>query len=117
MVAVTNPQKRKGSTFELEVARFLEANGFPYAARRFGAGAKLDRGDIDGIPGVVIEVKNHARIVLSEWVDEMRVEQANAGANEGIVVVKRKGKPVAESYVVTTLAEWARLNGDAGLAS
>lgn len=106
--------KAKGSAAERSVVTFLRDNGFPYAERRL-AGAAEDRGDIAGIPGVVVEVKNHARTELGAWVDEAIVEQANDGADYGVVVHKRRGKgDAAEWYATLTVAQLARLLVQAG---
>jgi hypothetical protein len=51
--------KRKGDIFERAVAGYLRCPGFPRAERGYGAGRPDDRGDIDGVPGFVIEVKAH----------------------------------------------------------
>jgi len=106
---VTTPQKRKGSAFELEVARFLQGAGFPHAERAYGAGRQDDRGDIDGLPGLVIECKNHKTHDLSGWLDEAERERNNARADYGVVVVKRRGKAAAKAYAVLTLEDFARL--------
>ena len=54
---MSTPGKRKGSKAEADVVKWLKVNGFPYADRRI-AGAQLDKGDISGVNGVTIEVKN-----------------------------------------------------------
>jgi len=53
---MSNPRKAKGSSAERDVVNWLK-KWFPYAERRI-AGAHLDKGDIAGVNGVVIEVKN-----------------------------------------------------------
>lgn len=110
---MTNPSKVKGSQFERDVVEYARAHGFIHAERRFGAGAKLDRGDIEGVlPGAVIEAKNHARLALSEWMDELAVEIDNAHAREGFLVVKRRRASVGASYVVQTLAQFCERERD-----
>jgi hypothetical protein len=49
-----NKSKIKGTAYETAVVRHLNDNGFPYAERRALAG-NLDKGDIAGIPSVVME--------------------------------------------------------------
>ncbi len=56
--------KRKGSAFERDVVAYLREHGFPDAERAYGAGRPEDIGDVVGIPGVTVEVKNHARLEL-----------------------------------------------------
>lgn len=103
---------KKGPKHEADVVAWLREHGFPYAERRVQGGA-YDKGDIAGIPGVVLELKNCARIDLAGWVDEARQEAANAGVDVWAVVAKRKGKgDPGEAYVVTNLATFASLLAD-----
>jgi hypothetical protein len=104
--------RRKGSAFERDVVHYLQAHGFPDAERAFGAGRPEDIGDVVGIPGVAVEVKNHACLELAQWIDEADRERVNAKQPYGVVVVKRRGKSAAQSYVVCDLATFARLIGD-----
>jgi len=64
---------KKGPLAEAQVVACLQEHGFTGAERRV-MGGRNDRGDIAGIPGVVIEVKNCAEMKLAAWVDEARVE-------------------------------------------
>jgi len=68
---VTSPQKRKGSAAELAVAKWLRKLGWIHAERS-RAGWQDDRGDIDGMPGVCIEVKAEKKI---EEVRELKREK------------------------------------------
>lgn len=105
--------KRKGSSFEREVACFLREHGHPYAERAYGAGRPQDVGDIDGLPGYVIECKAHRSLDLAAFVDEAVSEAHNAGTGVvPVVVAKRRGNAVGESYVVMRLEDWARLVAD-----
>lgn len=112
---MTNRNKAKGSQFERDVVCHLRANGFPHAERAYGAGRPDDRGDIDGIPGVVIEAKNCARLELAKWIEEAERERANANAAYGVVVYKRRGHNAAKAYVTMTLDTFAAImrEGDA----
>jgi Holliday junction resolvase len=106
---MSNPQKAKGSSAERDVVNWLKINGFPYAERRI-AGAHLDKGDIAGVNGVVIEVKNHKRIDLSAWVKELEVEIKNDKAWTGAVIHKRERKgDVGEWYVTMPAKIWIEL--------
>ena len=40
---MTNPNKAKGSQWERDVVAYLQANGFPYAERKFGAGPLTEK--------------------------------------------------------------------------
>lgn len=86
--------KAKGTAAEREVVRYLQA-WWPAAERRALSGNK-DRGDVAGIPGVVVEVKAAERPAMAAWKVETVQEMRNAGADHCLLVVKRKYKPVAE---------------------
>ena len=106
---MTSPQARKGATFERAVVEYLRGAGLPYVERAYGAGRPDDVGDIDGLPGWTIEVKNHQRLDLAGWVDEAEVERANGRQRFAAVVAKRRGKSTGSAYVVMTLATFAEL--------
>jgi hypothetical protein len=94
--------RAKGTRWESACVAWLNAHGFPYAERRALAGA-LDKGDITGIPGVVVEAKSQNRLSLAEWLDEAEQERVNAGAEVGVVWFKRRGKTSAgDGYVLMT---------------
>jgi hypothetical protein len=106
---MTSPQARKGSTFERDVVAYLAGHGFPYCERHYGAGRPDDVGDIDGIPGWTLEVKNHRAMDLAGWCDEAEAERVNGRQRFAAVVSKRRSKPVDDSYVVMSLSTFARL--------
>lgn len=94
--------KEKGTAWESTIVDFLRGAGWPYAERRATNGVN-DRGDIAGLPGVVIEAKNEARMDLSGWLREAETERVNDGADVGVVWAKRKGVAGAgQAYVVMT---------------
>ena len=106
---MSSKSKRKGSQAERQVVAWLKANGYKYADRRL-AGATLDKGDISGVPGVTIEIKNHAKLDLAGWTAELEVEIANDGAWTGVVIHKRKGKgDVGEWYATMPAKVWIAL--------
>lgn len=110
---MTNRNKTKGSAWERAIVEALRAAGWPHAERRL-AGAALDRGDIAGVVGVVIEAKNKARLDLAEWIDEAEHERVNDNAWLGVVWHKRRGKAgAADGYVTMTGAAFLELLGDA----
>jgi hypothetical protein len=105
--------KAKGTKWETEIVRALRDAGFVQAERRAGNGIH-DRGDITGIPGLVVEAKNHARTELAEWVKEAITERDNARAMYGVVWHKRRGKAAAEDgYVTMTGGDFLWLLADA----
>ncbi|MFJ8110457.1 hypothetical protein [Streptomyces sp. NPDC096132] len=110
---MTNPQKAKGSAWERAIVTALQTAGWPFAERRL-AGSSKDRGDIAGVPGVVIEAKNTATRKLAEWIDEADLERANDGAWLGVVWHKRVGRAsAADGYVTMTGAQFLALLGQA----
>lgn len=107
-------QRAKGTRAESAVVEFLRQNGFPYAERRALHGA-VDKGDITGMPGVVIEVKDHKTITLAEFMSELREEVNNANAQTGVAVVKRRGTlQVGDWYAVMPVSWWVDLLKEAG---
>jgi hypothetical protein len=107
---------KKGPLFESQVVAFLQEHGFPFAERRVMGGSR-DRGDVAGIPGLVIEDKNSPEYLrkLASWLDEANEEAANADAI-GVVWHKRQGKgSPGDCYVtmdgrtfVELLKAWAK---------
>ena len=108
-VLVTSPQKRKGSAAELAVAKWLRKLGWIHAERS-RAGWTDDRGDIDGMPGVCIEVKAEKKIDIPGYLRELEVEMENAKAWTGTVIIKRRGSTnVDDWYAVMPAKVWGEL--------
>jgi hypothetical protein len=117
MMASPQYSKTKGREWENDVVGYLARNGFPYAERRRLAGAS-DKGDIAGIPGVVIECKHERSYKLPEWVREAEAETTNAGANFGVVWARQNGKPGAENgFIIMTPSTLMHLLKEAGYLS
>lgn len=91
---MSSKSKAKGTAGEREVVRYLQ-QWWPAAERRALSGNK-DRGDIAGIPGLVVEVKAAKVQSLTAWYRETEAERVNAGATYCMLVVKRPYKPVAQ---------------------
>jgi hypothetical protein len=112
--------KAKGSAAERAVVEYLREHGFPHAERRI-AGSAADRGDITGVIGVVVEVKNQARTELGDWVTGVRLKVANAGAALGFCWHKRRGHGSPGDWYVTmdgaTVVALLHLAGFGGPAS
>jgi len=73
-----NANKDKGAAAERASCDYLNLRGIE--AERVPAGATLDRGDL-WIPDKnwpAVQVKNHARLDLSGWVDDVAIQAANA---------------------------------------
>ena len=90
---------RKGYAGErpLEVY-FQQRYGLGYRPR---AGQPHDVGDIGGLP-LVVSAKNHARMSLSTWVDEMSEMVVSANVASGVVWHKRIRRADPLGWYVTT---------------
>jgi hypothetical protein len=97
---VVSASGEKGTKWETRVTQHLQANGVPHAERRAKNGER-DRGDIAGLPGIVIEAKNTARTELAVWIDEAERERVNDGAELGVVWHHRRGKASPGAGFVT----------------
>jgi uncharacterized 2Fe-2S/4Fe-4S cluster protein (DUF4445 family) len=102
-----NKSKAKGTAFETLVVNFFKRRGFPHVERRALFG-HLDRGDIAGVPGVVIECKAEQRIDLAGYMDQVVKEVGNASADTGVAIVKRRNHSVERAYVVMELQQFVR---------
>lgn len=97
-IGKANLTKSKAS--ERAVAAYLRVVGFPGAERTVRTGyhvagrSSADRGDIDGTPGLCWQVKHVAQSRLHqvpEWLADTEAQRFAAGADLGILVVKRVG--------------------------
>jgi Holliday junction resolvase len=111
--------KARGANFETQLRDYFRGNG--YDAERLARAGKLDEGDIvvrkDFLGSIgIIEAKAPGasnRIDLSGWIKESQVEAANyaeaRGLDEGTVlpavVIKARGKALADSYLVFRLGD------------
>jgi hypothetical protein len=102
--------KQKGTLAETAVADYLKQT-FPAVERRTLSG-KNDKGDIAGVPGCVIEVKNQRSYKIHEWMKETEIERINAGVELGVLVIKPVGVGVAHTnkwWAVVSLETITRL--------
>jgi len=105
---MTSPQKRKGHAAELAVVKWLRAHGIN--ADRIQAGTHKDRGDINGWPGVVIEVKDRKAHSWHGYFEQLRRQIANDKAWTGVIIAKRPGiTDVGEWMAVMPVKEWYAL--------
>jgi len=106
--------KQKGTRWESAIVDYLKKNGVIHAERRALNGA-TDRGDIAGLPGIVIEAKSTKALTLAAFIKETEAERANDNARHGVAWIKRVGKSSpADAYVVMTGEGLMRLLADAG---
>jgi hypothetical protein len=111
---VSSASKRKGSSAERDVVKYLKQRGWKYAERRI-AGDFYDRGDIAGLPEVCLEVKNQKTQDLSGWVKELEVEISNAKAETGAVIHKKRGvSDVGKWYATMPVSVYTDLLKKAG---
>ncbi len=107
-------QKQKGTAAETAVVKWLVEQGRLYVERRTLNGS-TDRGDISGLPGVVVEVKNHKTMKLSEWLKELEVEMKNDKADTGVIIHKKSGTTdVGKWYATMPVDVWFKLLEEAG---
>lgn len=96
---MANPSKAKGTKHESSCVDYLRESGWPSAERRALAGA-LDKGDITGLPDVVIEAKATASLMVPSWLREVDIETLNASAEIGVCWAKLRGRAAAKDGVV-----------------
>ena len=118
---MSNPSKRRGTSAEVAVLKYVRGNGFPWA-ERLALSGNADCGDISLLPGrlVVLEVKAHASAAtgqpgdaqLADWMSQTSTERVNAGADHGVLVVKRKGTTdPGRWFAYVTAGQFATLLG------
>jgi hypothetical protein len=107
--------RAKGTAAETAVVRFLAAHGARYAERRALRGV-ADLGDVAGIPGVVIEVRNRRELLLPTWAREAEAKAATVSPPAlGVTWAKTRGSTDPGRWVVAmTGATFARLLTEAG---
>ncbi len=102
--------RTKGARAEVAVVKWLRAHGWP-DARRYLAGDGRQPGDVDGVPGVCLEVKDQARLCIPEW---LRQVEGEAGPNLPFLIVKQRGEvDPGEWWLITRLKALPELLGDA----
>jgi len=102
-----NPPKKKGDRGELEAAAILTDLLKVPVRRKLGAGRVDDTGDLDGVPGHVVQVANWADTAAAARVKPKEAEQQriNAQAAHAASLVRFRG---GTWRVVLTLEQWAR---------
>lgn len=79
--------RRRGADAERSVVKHLQALGYP-DARRYLSGDGRQPGDIDGVPGLVVEVKDCKKSAWPTWTRQAAEE---AGGREWVVVRRTRG--------------------------
>jgi hypothetical protein len=104
---MANPSKAKGDRAELEAAALLtEILRLP-VRRKLGAGRTDDTGDLDGVPGHVVQVANWVDTAAAARVKPVAAEQQriNAQADHAASLIRFKG---GKWIVALTVEQWAR---------
>lgn len=78
------------------VVAYLKYEAFAGAERRLREGRRDDQGDIDGVPLTTIQVKYVAQPRMQSWVEATLKQRDNAGNPFCLLIVRKKGKPVAQ---------------------
>lgn len=111
-----NPRtaKAKGRAFENSIVEYLTEAGWPYTERRRLAGF-ADKGDISGVPGIMVEAKAQREYSLPAWMREVDAQTKHAKAALGVLWMKLNGKAkAADGLVVMRPETFVRLLREAG---
>jgi hypothetical protein len=104
---MANPHKAKGDRAELEAAGILtDLLGVP-VRRKLGAGRADDTGDLDGVPGHVVQVADWKNTAAAARIKPREAEQQriNGQADHAASLVRFRG---GTWRVVLTLEQWVR---------
>ena len=104
-----NPNKAKGSKFELDVERYLQGEGLD--AKRPRQTGNRDVGDLHVEGDWILQLKNWANIAsaVREGSAGAVVQAEHAGRPYGAAVIKKPRGSIADAYVVLPLRLFARL--------
>ena len=111
--------KRKGSSFEVGILKFLRTKGL--LAERLRLAGKDDEGDIvcfvAGSP-YILELKATAKMDLPQFWREATLEAANYAKARGLesvppayVIVKRRMGGLDQAWVIQDLEQWINTPG------
>lgn len=82
---VTNPPRVKGTRAESAAARWLTGE-LGVIVERGPLRGSGDRGDLFGVPGWTIEIKNCKAPNLKQWERELDAEMRNNGTDNGVIL-------------------------------
>jgi hypothetical protein len=108
---MANPSGQKGTKGESDRVKYLRGRGWRYATRIPKAGAR-DKGDIilDQAVPVMVESKETRSFTPAAFIKEMDVQIANAEAEFGFVIWKKRGTTdVGQYYALTTVEQMMNL--------
>lgn len=110
---MANPQKRKGDAAERQAAELLtQLLGIP-VRRMLGAGRADDVGDLDGIPGHVVQVASWADAAAAARIKPRGAEQQriNANADHAVTLIRFRGNTWRAVLTLEQLARYIQLAG------
>lgn len=116
---MVNKPKNKGTAGETMVKDHLIGSGLTSAHRSALSGA-ADIGDIIGVPGFAVQVKNQATLHIPEWLRATETQRCNGGEEYGVLIVKRNGigaRNVGLWSAVMVDSQWLKLYTQAGRPS
>src|SRR5271163_4951307 len=110
-VSHNNMPREIGTAWEVTVAAYGNAQGFPLERRALAG--RRDLGDLMGLPGWVIGCKSEQTIRLSQYMNDLRDQKANHDRRAGhfalngdllpligVELVKRRGYATGRAYAV-----------------
>lgn len=102
-----NRQKAKGDRAEREAADLLTDTLNTPVRRKLGAGRQDDTGDLDGVPGHVVQIASWVDVAAAARIKPPEAEQQriNANAAHAATLVRFRG---GTWRVVLTVEQWAR---------
>lgn len=113
----TSSRKLHQALRELAAA-FLETAGFdahptPVISKISEGIGRPPRPDVEGVPGVWIDVSARGAHRLSVDLDAAKSTAVDAGFPVTVLVQHRSGRGIAEAYAILTLDDFAKLAGRA----
>jgi hypothetical protein len=97
--------KSKGYRGEAEFVEDAQAHGYK-AQRNGNIHGQADQGDIAGVPGWVVQVKNVAVAQIPAFLKAAKEQAANAGVRFYCVALKLRGKHMRDGAILMPVAQW-----------
>lgn len=104
---MAHPSKRKGDKAELEAAAICAELLGVQVGRKLGAGRQDDTGDLDGVPGHVVQIADWADTAAAARIKppQAELQRINAQAEHAATLIRFRG---GTWRVVLTMEQWAR---------
>jgi hypothetical protein len=99
--------RRRGLDCERALARYLQTQGWPSARRAVvtGDGQRPDPGDLAGLPGIIVSVKDTEVERVDKWMIDLDAMATDDPAALRLLVVKRRRYRPAGWWVHMRLAD------------